>query len=329
MDPAIADRGHKHGRWLNPAATAHQEIDNNEDVEIREMRAFVTVVEEGSLSAAARKLHVSQSALSQTVQALERRLGVQLLLRSHTGARPTGAGKVLLQEVRELIGHHDRIVAAVSGLPAATGLLRIGVPLEFPVDLLPTVLTELSTVHQDLRVEVRHSSSVVQLAALQAGELDVALVRDRPADPCFDAVLAVEESMGVILATARSEEIAEAAGVRLHRLAGLAWIGFARSDTPAWYDQVAATLRGHGVAVADQPADEDRPVTPEVKLAAVGTGRAFAFASPGWARPLPEGMVWHPLIGDPIVRRTWAVWSATSRQRELAALIAALDLTMR
>lgn len=293
------------------------------------MRAFVTVVEEGGLSAAARRLHVSQSALSQTVQALERRLGVQLLLRDHAGARPTDAGKVLLKEVRELLEHHDRIVAAVSGPAVGSGLLRIGVPLEFPVDLLPAALIELSAVHQDVRVEVRHSSSVAQLAALRAGELDVALVRDRPADPSLDAVLAVEESMGVILAAARSLEIADAAGVRLHRLAGLAWIGFARSDSPAWYDQVVATLRGHGVAVADQPAGEDRPVTPEVKLAAVGMGRVFALASPGWARPLPEGMVWHPLIGDPVVRRTWAVWPAASRRRELATLVATLDITTR
>jgi hypothetical protein len=64
-----------------------------------------------------------------------------------------------------------------------------------------------------------------------------------------------------------------------------------------------------------------------VKLAAVGTGRAFAFAAPGWARPLPEGLVWHPLIGNPIVRRTWALWLAESRQREVATLISALDIT--
>jgi DNA-binding transcriptional LysR family regulator len=44
-------------------------------MEIREMRAFVTVVDAGSLSAAARELHLSQSALSQTVRTLERQLG--------------------------------------------------------------------------------------------------------------------------------------------------------------------------------------------------------------------------------------------------------------
>jgi len=55
-------------------------------VEIRELRAFAAVAEEGSLSAAARRLHLSQSALSRTIQSLERQLGVQLLLRSRTGS---------------------------------------------------------------------------------------------------------------------------------------------------------------------------------------------------------------------------------------------------
>lgn len=74
-------------------------------------------------------------------------------------------------------------------------------------------------------------------------------------------------------------------------------------------------------------AGHDRPVTVEAKLASAGTGRAFALASPGWAQPLPDGMLWHPLVGHPIVRRTWAVWQASARQRELAALIAILDST--
>jgi hypothetical protein len=174
---------------------------------------------------------------------------------------------------------------------------------------------------------VLHSSSAAQLSALRAGELDVALVRDRPADSRLDAVLAVEESMGVILTTTRSGELAEPAGVRLQRLAGLEWIAFARSDSPAWHDQVTATLRGHGIAVTDQPGRDDRPVTVDAKLASAGTGRAFAFASPGWAQPLPDGMLWHPLMGHPIVRRTWAVRQASARQRELAALIAILDST--
>jgi DNA-binding transcriptional LysR family regulator len=295
-------------------------------MEIRELRAFVAVAEAGGMSAAARRLHVSQSALSQTIQSLERQLGVQLLVRDHAGARPTDTGNVLLREARDLIDHHDRALAAVSGATATAGELRIGVPLEFPPDVLPMALGDLARVHPRTRVEVRHFSSAAQVAALRARDLDLALVRERPADPALDAVLAVTEAMGVIISAARSAELAEASGVQLARLAGLTWIAFPRSDSPAWHDQVTAILRGHGIDTTSQ-SDNDGPVTSEVKLAAVGTGRAFALASPSWAQSLPEGIRWHPLLGDPIVRRTWALWHADVRQRDLATLVAALDAT--
>ena len=277
------------------------------------------------MSAAARRLHVSQSALSQTIQSLERELGVELLVRDHAGARPTDSGKLLLEEARALIDRHDRALAAISGVAATAQRLRIGVPLELPPDVVPTALAELARVHPDTQVEVRHLSSAAQLAALRGRDLDLVLVRDLPADPALDAVLAVTEAMGVIIADARAAEIAEPNGVQLHNLASLTWIGFPRSDAPAWHDQVTATLRVHGIDTSEQ--SDDGPVTAEVKLAAVGTGRAFALASPTWPQPLPEGIRWQPLIGDPIVRRTWAIWHADSRRRDLAALVAALDAT--
>lgn len=300
-------------------------------MEIRELRAFVAAVEQGSLTAAARTLYLSQSALSQTLQSLERELGVQLLARGRNGSRATDAGEVLLREARTLIAHHDRTVAAVSAVADAhdrASTVRIGVPLEFHPDRLPEALSRFATTDPDTRVKVVHLASSSQLAAILAGELDIGLVRDRPAGQELDAVLCVQEAMGVILTDARAEELVEDGGVQLHRLAGLHWMGFARSDAPAWHDRVAATLRGHGVEVEDQPTD-DRPVTPEVKLAGIATGKAFGFAPPGWAHPLPPGLGWYPLIDEPIVRRTWAVWRAESRDRHIAALVAALDITNR
>jgi DNA-binding transcriptional LysR family regulator len=88
-------------------------------------------------------------------------------------------------------------------------------------------------------------------------------------------------------------------------------------------------LRAHGIALDRQRPSGDGPLIAEVKFAAVGTGRAFALAPPDWNQPLPEGVTWRPLTRNPIVRRTWAAWLASSRRRDLAALVAALDLTMR
>jgi DNA-binding transcriptional LysR family regulator len=296
-------------------------------MEIRELRAFAAVAEEGSLSAAARRLHLSQSALSQTVQSLERELGVRLLERDHAGARPTDAGQVLLREARSLIDHHDRTVALLAGRDAPAAVLRVGVPLEFPAGVLPAAFAALASDHPATRVEIRHAASAAQLSAVRAGDLDLGLVRDRPADAALDAVLAVQEAIGVVLADACATAIAEPRGLQLQNLAGLHWIGFPRSESPAWNDQVAATMRAHGIEVTAQPSG-DPPVTSEVKLAAVSTGRMFALAPPRWAQPLPVGISWHPLIGNPVVRRTWAIWQADSRRRDLAALVAALEISV-
>ncbi len=299
-------------------------------MEIRELRVFLAVVEEGGLSAAARRLHMSQSSLSQIVQALEKQMGGRLLERDHTGARPTARGRVLLREARDLVAHHDRVVAEMAGADdPRVRPLQIGVPLELPPNLLPPAIARVSATFPDLVVQLRHLRSTDQLSAVKAGELDMALLRDRPADPVIDSALAVEESMGVILTAERADELARPDGVPLGHLADLRWVGFARGDAPAWHDQVSATLRSQGVTGTDWVIDQDRPVTPEVKLAAAGTGRAFALAAPGWARPLPDGLVWHRLRGDPLIRRTWVAWHTESRRRDLACLVADLDLGNR
>jgi DNA-binding transcriptional LysR family regulator len=296
-------------------------------VEIRELRAFVVVVEEGGVSAAARRLHLSQSALSQVVQSLERQLGVRLLNRSHSGTTPTPAGEALVRRARAILTSHDEAVAEVMGAGGndslVAGRLRVGVPLELPLDVLPSALADLRVAHPATQVEVRHASSAGQLAALEGGELDLALVRYRPVGERFDALLVVREPIGVLLDAGHSESLAGASGVPLDRLSGMSWLAFPRSDAPPWYDEVAAILRSHGL-VDHQSGDAS--VTAEVKFAAVRAGRSFTLAPPGWAANLPEGIHWHAIQGDPIVRRTWAVWPADSRRRDLATLVASFTL---
>jgi DNA-binding transcriptional LysR family regulator len=293
-------------------------------MELREMRAFVAVVEEGGLSAAARRLHLSQPALSQTISTLERQLGVRLLERRSTGVQPTDAGMTLLAEARAVLARYDQAVAAVAGQRTADGsVLRLGIPLELPADLLAQPLADVAAAHPATRVKARHLSTSAQLTALRAGELDVGLVREHPVGADLDAVLVVEEPLGVLLAAEQAERLAGPAGVRLDALAGLDWVGFGRSGSPAWYDELTAILRSHGLDLGSPPPDGQELIA-DVKLAAVSAGQAFALAPPNWPQPIPDRVVWLPLAGQPIVRRTWAVWPATSRRRDVGLFVAAL-----
>jgi DNA-binding transcriptional LysR family regulator len=292
-------------------------------MEIREMRAFVAVVEAGAMSKAARQLHVSQPALSQTITALERRLGVQLLVRASTGVRATDAGTTLLGEARAVLARHDQALAAMARhTKTGGGVLRVGVPLELPPELLPSALARLAEAFPDTRVQARHLSSVAQVAALRADELDVGLVRERPPGPDLDAALVVAEDVGVLLAADLAEKLGSP--VRLENLAGLEWFAFPRAGSPAWYDELAAILRSHGLDVGPDVPEEQRLIV-ELKIPAVSAGGAYAFAPPEWPYPLPDTVRWLPLAGNPIVRRTWAVWPATSHRRDVAEFVAALE----
>lgn len=289
------------------------------------MRAFVAVVEEGSLSAAARRLHLSQPALSQTMTGLERELGVQLLSRGSTGVQATEAGMTLLAEARGVLARFDQALATVGRhAPVGGNVLRLGIPLELPTDLLTRPLADLAAAYPTARVQAFHMSTAAQLAALRAGDLDVGLVREHPIGHELDAVLVVEERLGVLLATEQAAKLAGPDGVRLDALVGLDWLGFPRSGSPAWYDEVAAILRSHGLQLGPAaPAGQE--LIAEVKLAAVTAGGAFALAPPNWSQPLPDSITWSPLVGHPLVRRTWAVWPAHSRRRDLGHLIAAME----
>lgn len=96
-------------------------------LDLRSIRYLVAIVDEGSFARAAEKLSVTQPALSRSVQALERTLGVKLLDRGKTGATPTVFGTVLLERGRRLITDSDAIAREVALLGGAeTGTISIG-----------------------------------------------------------------------------------------------------------------------------------------------------------------------------------------------------------
>ena len=79
-------------------------------MELRHLRYFRAVAESGGFREAARRLHVVQPALSQTVSDLERELGVKLLVRNSRAVRLTAEGEIFLQEVKQILEHADRAV---------------------------------------------------------------------------------------------------------------------------------------------------------------------------------------------------------------------------
>lgn len=295
-------------------------------MELRELTAFVAVAEEGGISAASRRLHISQPSLSQTIGSLERHLGVKLLERSSTGATLTEAGAVLLTEARAILGRHDEAVQRMAEFTTeGGGVLRLGVPMELPADLLEYTLAKFAANCPNTRVTLRHLSTAAQVSALRRGELDVGLVRERPVGDGFDAMLVLRENLGVLMASHLAARFVGTDGLCLEALTGLQWLAFPRSNSPAWHDELTAIMRTHGIDLGPPP-PEDQLLIAAVKLGAVSGGRSFALAPENWAHPIPDSVTWCPLVGHPLVRRTWAVWPADSRRRDIGQLITAFEV---
>ena len=277
------------------------------------------------MSAAARRLHVSQSALSQTVSALERELGVTLLERSSTGVRPTEAGTTLLAEARAILARYHQAMRTMSTYSIGSSeVIRLGIPLEMAPDVLQSALTKFAAESPHTRVLPQHLSTAAQFKALRSDQLDVGLVRERPSGSEFDATLVAQESVGVLVSSKTAARLAGSDGVRLDELAELQWVGFPRSNSPAWFDELTGILRSHGVDIGP-PVPDGQELIAAVKFAAVSSGQAFALAPENGLQPLPDDVTWLPLAGKPVVRRTWVVWPAESRRRDVGRLIASFQ----
>lgn len=148
-------------------------------VKLQNLRFFVAVYEEGSISAAARKVHATQSGVSVQVRDLEDHLGVVLFERISTGVAPTTAGdQIYRRAVRILreVGLLEEDVTAQSD--DLTGEVRVGIMPTFARAILAPVLATFSDSNPHVDVKVTEGYSALLTRMVLMGELDFAIVPD-------------------------------------------------------------------------------------------------------------------------------------------------------
>jgi DNA-binding transcriptional LysR family regulator len=120
-------------------------------VDIRHLRYFTAAVEDGQLSSAARRLHLAQPALSQSIQRLERQLGVELLHRHGRGISPTPAGAELAARATALTLELEAALAAVRRVARGeVGLLTVGFSGALPPWRHISMFKDFSAVHPEV-----------------------------------------------------------------------------------------------------------------------------------------------------------------------------------
>ena len=240
-----------------------------------DQRIFLAVLEEGSLSAAARRLGLSHPTVRSRIETLEQQLGTVLFTRSVNGLTPTETAEALREPARAMAMASEFFVrqASASG-GEASGTVRISVPDFMGIEVIPAMLARLREAHPAIRIELSLSNLP---ADLLAQEVDVAV---RTVAPKQDALVARKvaaiplgffASRSYVERRGRPSSLAELAEhdvigpdrnrsdlAMVERLGGLARDRLVlRTDShPA---HVAAARAGVGIAVAQVPVGERDP----------------------------------------------------------------------
>jgi DNA-binding transcriptional LysR family regulator len=240
--------------------------------DLDDLRLFLHIVAEGSITAGARRMHLSLPSASARVRSLEHHAGVALLVRGRRGVRPTPAGTTLARHARDVLTHAARLEGAVgsySRRPAAPLTLLAGGSAMYRV--VPQALVTFLREHPDADVDVRESRTPNTLRLLAEGAADLGVVIDHEVgggdvrtEPLGDDSLVVIGQAGGILAGRASLPYREAAE---HPLVGLD----ADSSLRRWID---ANIGPHAPAARFRTTVADINVL--VALAAAGVGLAIA-----------------------------------------------------
>lgn len=136
--------------------------------DLQELAAFAIVAEERSFTRAAVRLGVSQSALSHSMRALEKRLGLQLLARTTRSVSPTTAGTALLADLTPALERIDRSLAEVRKLrDQPTGRIRLVISRTAALLVLLPKLAQFTKTYPDIMLDITSSNDPVDLVAGQ------------------------------------------------------------------------------------------------------------------------------------------------------------------
>lgn len=145
-------------------------------MELRQLKYLLSIGEEGTFTAAAEKLFISQSALSQQVKSMEEELGVPLFDRSRNHVQFTQAGELLHQRAKRIVKEVDEAKTAIDDLEdLCRGTLKIGVVQTVNAYLIPQVVSAFSTQFPNIHLKVEECSAPDLEEKIYDHELDLGI----------------------------------------------------------------------------------------------------------------------------------------------------------
>jgi molybdate transport repressor ModE-like protein len=288
-------------------------------IDVRRLRVLRALADHGTVSAAAQALHLTPSAVSQQLAALEREVGQPIVERRGRGLVLTGAAEVLLEHAHSLFAQLERAEADVAA--HARGELGTVVVGAFPTALrsiAAPAARELAAAHPRLRLELLEVESPHCFAALAEEAIDVAISMESasapaPGDPRYARRALLDDPLDAVLPAGHA--LAGRHAIALDALAGETWVG--PSPGTSCHEVTMAGCAAAGFS--PQLMHRTNDFTALMTFVAAGLGVALV---PRLAQGhAPDGVAVVALRGTPPARR---VFAATRRGSEARPTIAAV-----
>jgi len=249
-------------------------------LDLRQLRYFVAVAEEGHITRAAERLGMQQPPLSQQIKALEGQLGLLLFRRKARGVELTESGQVLLEEARAILARLEQAErATLRTARGEQGKLHVGIAPTAPFHpFVPGVIRAFRQAYPNVEVMLDECLSRQAVQGLKEARLDAAFVRAELTNAELTLHRLFEEPMVVALPAGHA--LAQRAGAEPRPLSDFAqdsFIAFARVEGPGMFDAtLAACLRAGFTPRLGQEAPR---ITSTLGLVAAGLGVAIVPAS--------------------------------------------------
>src|ERR1700716_3447290 len=264
-------------------------------MELRHLRYFVAVAEEGSLTVAAQKrLHTAQPSLSRQIHDLERELGVQLLIRGPRGIELTASGRVFLDHARvALLQVEAAAEAARRAAQPARSLFAIGFLTGYEMDWLPAVMGILHAELPSTEVVIHSQDSPDLAAGLIRGKIDLAFLRPEKQAPGLKFRPLRKDPLIVLMPHDHALEARHS--IRPHDIAGETFIGVSPIRAPTLWSVINDYAKRTGIALKPDHQAENLAMAISLVASTRGVSLLPLYAQ----RLLPKTVVSRPIQGAP------------------------------
>ncbi|MEA2866942.1 MAG: LysR family transcriptional regulator, hca operon transcriptional activator, partial [Bradyrhizobium sp.] len=264
-------------------------------MELRHLRYFIAVAEEGSLTVAAQKrLHTAQPSLSRQIHDLELELGVQLLIRGPRGIELTPSGRVFLDHARvALLQVEAATEAARRAAQPPRSSFAIGFLTGYEMDWLPAVMGILRAELPSTEVVIHSQDSPDLAAGLIRGKIDLAFLRPEKQAPGLKFTLLRKDPLIVVMP--HDHVLAAQDAIRPRDLVGQTFIGTSLTSAPTLRTAIDGYIRQLGLALKPDHIAEN--IAMAISLVASTRGVSLL---PLYAQNLlPKTVVSRPIRGSP------------------------------